>query len=51
MTIQNKMEWVAFASLFPLSAILGCISSKAMKQSSHFPRIPKNKPKIKGKKK
>ena len=43
MTTEIKLEWVAFAALFPLSVILGRISSRLMKQSSHFPRVPKAK--------
>ena len=41
MTTLNKLEWIAFVSLFPLSAILGAISSKAMRGPSHFPKLPK----------
>lgn len=43
MTTEINLEWIAFASLFPLSVILGNISSRMMKQSSHFPRMPKKK--------
>jgi hypothetical protein len=46
-------EWVAFILLFPMSAILGCISANLMNKNraSHFPSIPLKKQKKKKKNK
>jgi hypothetical protein len=41
MTPEKKLEWIAFAALFPLSVILGTISCRMMMGGPRLPRLSK----------